>query len=190
MRDLALLKLRLVLGGYLAVHGAQKLFGAFEGHGPEGTGAYFANIGLTPGKELATLAGAAELGGGALTALGLADPLGPVAIAGTMAVAVSTHLDKGPMAQKGGYELPLVNAAAALVLATVGSGRIRLGGRLSAPMALLVTLGAAGLSAFSINKVLTAQREAAALAATKPDIDLAAAEAEIGTELEDLLDEG
>lgn len=33
MRNVALLGTRLVLGGYLAVHGAQKLFGAFGGHG-------------------------------------------------------------------------------------------------------------------------------------------------------------
>ena len=33
MRNVALLGTRLVLGGYLAVHGAQKLFGAFGGSG-------------------------------------------------------------------------------------------------------------------------------------------------------------
>lgn len=31
MRDVALLGTRLVVGSYLAVHGAQKLFGAFGG---------------------------------------------------------------------------------------------------------------------------------------------------------------
>ena len=39
MRDVTLLGARLVLGGYLAVHGAQKLFGAFGGSGLEKTGA-------------------------------------------------------------------------------------------------------------------------------------------------------
>ena len=33
MRDVILLGSRLVLGAYLAVHGAQKLFGAFGGPG-------------------------------------------------------------------------------------------------------------------------------------------------------------
>jgi putative oxidoreductase len=35
MRDTALLGLRLTVGGYLAAHGAQKLFGAFGGRGLE-----------------------------------------------------------------------------------------------------------------------------------------------------------
>jgi uncharacterized membrane protein YphA (DoxX/SURF4 family) len=35
IRDIALLTGRSVLGGYLAAHGAQKLFGTFGGHGRE-----------------------------------------------------------------------------------------------------------------------------------------------------------
>ncbi|MPY94992.1 MAG: DoxX family membrane protein [Acidimicrobiia bacterium] len=189
MRNLALLGLRATLGGYLAAHGAQKLFGSFGGYGLEGTGAFFANLGLTPGKEMAAVAGATELGGGVLTALGLADPLGPVAIAGTMAAASTTHLPKGPFAANGGFELPLTNLAAALALAAVGPGRIRLGGRLSAPMSVLVTLTAVGASAYAASRVIAAQQKPAELPAA-PDVDLAAAEAEVGTQLDDLLDEG
>ena len=33
IRDITLLASRAVLGGYLAAHGAQKLFGTFGGHG-------------------------------------------------------------------------------------------------------------------------------------------------------------
>src|SRR6266849_3649410 len=96
MRDAALLGARLVLGGYLTVHGAQKLFGAFGGHGLDATGAGFESIGLTPGKQMAALAGATELGGGLLTAAGIADPAGPLAIAGAMTVAAATHRANGP----------------------------------------------------------------------------------------------
>ncbi len=60
MRSAALLAGRLVLGGYLAVHGAQKLFGAFDGHGLDATAAGFQRLGLTPSREMATLAGAGE----------------------------------------------------------------------------------------------------------------------------------
>ena len=38
MRNVMLLSARLVLGGYLSVHGAQKLFGVLGGHGLEATG--------------------------------------------------------------------------------------------------------------------------------------------------------
>ena len=53
MRNLMLLGTRLVLGSYLAVHGAQKLFGGSRGFrtGPGRAG--FNRIGLTPGKPMA-----------------------------------------------------------------------------------------------------------------------------------------
>jgi putative oxidoreductase len=86
----------------------------------------FERIGLRPGKVMATAAGASELGGGLLTAAGALSPLGPIAIAGTMAVASVTHRAKGPFAQKGGYELALTNLAGALVLASTGPGRFSL----------------------------------------------------------------
>jgi uncharacterized membrane protein YphA (DoxX/SURF4 family) len=82
MRDVMLLGARLVLGSYLSVHGAQQLFGAFGGPGLEQAGAGFERIGLTPGRPMAALAGSTEFGGGLLTAAGVADPAGPLAIMG------------------------------------------------------------------------------------------------------------
>ncbi len=123
-RDLALLSGRLVLGGYLAAHGAQKLFGSFDGYGIEATSAGFDHLGLKPGAVFARVAGLSELGGGALVALGAGDPLGPVALAGTMVVASSTHLDNGPFSTKSGYELPLTNLATALALWVSGPGAL------------------------------------------------------------------
>ncbi|MGD0833761.1 MAG: DoxX family membrane protein [Candidatus Dormibacteria bacterium] len=46
---------------------------------------------------MAVLAGASELAGGVLTATGIADPLGPVAIAGAMSVATAVHRRQGSM---------------------------------------------------------------------------------------------
>jgi putative oxidoreductase len=122
-RDLALLAGRSVLGGYLAAHGAQKLFGFFGGPGLGPVASAFDRIGLRPGRAMATAAGFSELAGGLLTAAGLADPLGPVAIAGTMTVASATHRANGPFATNQGYELALTNLGAALCLAAAGPGR-------------------------------------------------------------------
>jgi putative oxidoreductase len=121
MRNYALLATRLVLGSYLAVHGAQKLFGSFGGPGLEKAGAGFDRIGLSPGKQMAAAAGITELGGGLLTVAGIADPAGPLAIMGAMSIAATTHRAKGPLSAKGGFELPLTNLAAATALVAAGA---------------------------------------------------------------------
>jgi putative oxidoreductase len=154
MRNAALLGARLILGSYLAVHGAQKLFGAFGGRGLHGTGAGFEAIGLTPGKHMAALAGASELGGGVLTAAGVADPLGPIMIMGTMAVAATTHRANGPLAARGGFELPLTNFAVAAALAAAGPGRFRAGLRLPRPLILLTATVGGTLAAASVAKLI------------------------------------
>jgi len=143
-----------VLGGYLAVHGAQKLFGSFGGHGLDVTTAGFERLGLTPAREMALLAGASELGGGVLTATGIADPLGPVALAGAMAVATLVHHKSGPLQSKGGFELPLTNLALATLLASSAARGSALGPRLPKRWATVVTLGAGALTALSVAKVL------------------------------------
>jgi putative oxidoreductase len=156
MRDITLLGARLVLGGYLTVHGAQKLFGAFGGHGLEKTGAGFEKMGLTPGKEMATLAGATEFGGGLLTATGIAHPLGPLAIMGAMTVASATHRENGPLAANRGFELPLTNLAAAAALAVSGPGRIRLSPPLPRYLTALAVLGGSAVAGVSLAKLLSA----------------------------------
>jgi putative oxidoreductase len=67
---------RLLLGGLFFGHGTQKLFGWFGGHGLDGTAGFFESLGLRPGRQHAIVAGAAEAGGGALLAAGLATPAG------------------------------------------------------------------------------------------------------------------
>jgi putative oxidoreductase len=161
MRDSGTLAIRITLGSYLAVHGAQKLFGAFDGPGLDNAAAMFDQLGLQPGKPFATLAATSELAGGVLTATGVAWPAGPVAIAGAMAVASSVHWDNGPMALKGGYELPLTDMVVALGLAIIGPGRYRLGPHLPRRLTRLIVLGAAATSAYCISKVTAAKKTAA-----------------------------
>ncbi len=166
MRDFALLIARGVVGGYVAAHGAQKLFGTFGGRGLEGTGAGFARMGLEPGPPMAALAGVNELGGGALTALGLGGPIGPIAVAATMATAAGTaHRGKGAFAQSGGPELPIANIATAVALAGTGFGRYSLDHLLSlrVPRVAIATMlaGATAMSAYLVARSVRAQQRAA-----------------------------
>ena len=90
--DIALLVLRLVIGGLLAAHGAQKLFGWFGGFGLRATGGYLADLGFRPGVLFATLAGLAEAAGGLLLVLGLLTPLAGALLMGVLVVvAVAGH---------------------------------------------------------------------------------------------------
>ena|SRR5437588_5325768 len=127
MKDLGLLVLRLTMGGLLAGHGAQKLFGWFGGFGLKGTAGWVESLGLKPGQLWATAASLSEFGGGTLTALGLFHPLGPMATIGAMSMATAkAHWGKPIWASAGGAELPLTNIATALGLALTGPGRYSL----------------------------------------------------------------
>jgi putative oxidoreductase len=127
MTDLALLVLRLVTGGLLAGHGAQKAFGAFGGPGFAGVAGWLESLGLRPGTAWAGAAVSGELGGGALTALGLFNPLGPILQASAMAMAwAKGHAGKPIWAASGGAELPLTNIAAATAVALAGPGKYSL----------------------------------------------------------------
>lgn len=145
--DLGLLALRMTAGGLLVGHGAQKLFGAFGGHGLEGTGGWLESMGLKPGAPWATLAGLSEFGGGMLTALGLAHPVGPIALQGSMAVAARTvHRGKPIWVSEGGAEMPLVYSTIGFALGLAGPGRYSLDRLLGVRVPKrLVALTAAGV---------------------------------------------
>ncbi len=108
-----------------------------------------------------------------MTATGLADPLGPVAIAGAMAVATAVHSDKGPLGGKGGFELPLSNPSAALALAATGPGRFSLdallGRRLPPPVVALAVAGGVALSGTRAANVVRTLRQRAADSRPSPE---------------------
>jgi putative oxidoreductase len=121
--DVGLLILRLVVGLTLAAHGAQKLFGAFGGHGVVGTGGFLESLGFRPGVRHARLAGATEFGAGLLLALGLLTPLAAAGFVGVLFVAsVSVHAKNGFFGTSGGFEYPFVLAVAGWVTAFTGAG--------------------------------------------------------------------
>jgi putative oxidoreductase len=127
MRSIGVLIVRLVVGGLLAGHGAQKLFGAFGGNGLRGTAQWMESVELKPGDVWARAAGGSELGGGILTMLGFLNPLGPIAGIGAMVMAwAKVHLGKPVWATKGGAELPLTNLAVLTALTVAGPGRLSL----------------------------------------------------------------
>ena len=122
--DLGRTILRGVAGPMMIGHGAQKLFGWFDGHGLEATGGFFENLGLRPGKRHATAAGAAETTSGALITLGALTPLASTLGSAVMFTAIrKVHFAKGPWNTNGGYEYNALIIAAVAALAEAGPGR-------------------------------------------------------------------
>ena len=108
---------RVVQGSLMAGHGAQKLFGSFGGPGLEGTSGFMEMLGMRPGRPWAYLAGLSEFAGGVLTALGLFNPLGPLGVIGSMAMATrKAHWGKPIWVTEGGAELPVLNIAISTAL--------------------------------------------------------------------------
>ena len=125
LRDVAVLGARLALGGSIAAHGAQKLFGAFGGPGPEKAAQMMHSLGLRPGDRYATMASASEMASGTLITLGALGPVGPAMLAAIMLVAIETvHRPKGYWASGGGYEMNVMYLAVALLLANHGYGSL------------------------------------------------------------------
>jgi putative oxidoreductase len=121
--NLGLLLLRLLVAALIAGHSFQKLLGWFGGTGFPATAAVFETWGFRPGRPMVAMAGASELTGVTLLALGLLTPLGAAVVIGTMVVAAAPNLRHGMWAHLGGIEVPVVYAGIAAVLAFTGPGR-------------------------------------------------------------------
>ncbi len=121
-----LLLLRMVIGGTMFTHGAQKLFGWFGGGGPRGTAGSFGNMGFRAPLLMALLAGLAECGGVAFAA-GFLTPLAALGVAVVMINAISVvHWSNGFFNGKGGIEFPLTLLTVAVAVAAIGPGRFSL----------------------------------------------------------------
>jgi putative oxidoreductase len=121
--DVGLFLIHAVIGGFVAAHGSQKLFGILGGFGLEGTGQYLEGFGLRPGKLFAFAAGSAEVVGGLAFAAGFFTPGAAALIAATMLVAARTdHAGKGFWIYNGGNEYALTNIAVVIGLAFHGAG--------------------------------------------------------------------
>jgi putative oxidoreductase len=141
--SLGLLILRVVVGLTLAAHGAQKLFGWWGGPGMKGWTQMVSKLRIRPAAPWAWVAALSEFGGGLLVAFGLLSPLGSLAVAGAMLVAIATvHWPNGFWSTKRGYEfnLTLIGSVAALALTGPGTYSLdqALGIHLPEPLTLLV----------------------------------------------------
>jgi putative oxidoreductase len=129
--SVGLLVLRVVLGLYMAAHGAQKLFGWFKGYGLAGTAGFFEQLGFRPGHIFAAIASGTEVVSGLLVAFGLFGPTGPALMVSVMIVAMgSVHGPHGFFAANNGVEVPLLYAAGAFALGLTGFGAFALDGAL------------------------------------------------------------
>src|SRR5262249_58832496 len=121
--NLAFLILRMVGGLPLAAHGAQKLFGWFEGPGPAKLAQGFQAQRFKPVWIWVGLVILGEFGGGLSVALGFLTPLGAAGGVGAMCMAiVKSHWRNGFWNSKRGYEFPLALLAIAVALGLAGPG--------------------------------------------------------------------
>jgi putative oxidoreductase len=118
-----LLLLRLVVGGTMFSHGAQKLFGWFGGGGPRGTAGFMGQLGFRAPLAMALSAGLGEAGG-LVFAAGFLTPLAALGIAVVMINAITlVHWSKGFFNGNGGFEFPLTLLTVAVAVAATGPGR-------------------------------------------------------------------
>ncbi|MBO0865646.1 MAG: DoxX family protein [Mycobacterium sp.] len=122
--DVGLLILRVVVGVTLAAHGYNKFFGG--GRIP-GTARWFESIGMKPGTFHATVAATTEMSAGLGLAAGLLTPIPAAGFVALMFVAAWTvHRPHGFFIINEGWEYVLVLAVTAVVVATVGPGKLSL----------------------------------------------------------------
>lgn len=124
-QDLAILVLRIVVGGIVMQHGLLKLGWVGQGGSIGGVAGWFTGIGLRPGMFWALVATAAEAVGGLLMVIGLGGPLGPGLVAGDLlVVTIVAHVPQGFWAGGGkvGWEFPLPLAAVGFAVALLGNG--------------------------------------------------------------------
>ncbi|MGM9471879.1 DoxX family protein [Pseudarthrobacter sp. YS3] len=117
----AITVLRVILGFLFAAHGWQK----FNEWTVAGTQAAFAQMGVPAAQISAPLVAGLELAGGIALILGVLTRVVAALLALNMLGALFlVHAPAGVFADKGGYELVLLLAAAALALALTGAGRL------------------------------------------------------------------
>jgi len=145
---LGLLIIRLVGGLTIAAHGAQKLFGWFDGPGLTKITQGLEKQGFKPPWLWVILVILGEFGGGLSVALGFLTPLGAAGMFGAMLMAIfKSHWKNGFWNSKRGLEFPLALLAMGVGIGLTGPGMYSLdaliGIALSYPVVFLLLAVAA-----------------------------------------------
>lgn len=122
--DFGLLMARAMLGVVFVFHGAQKLFGWFDGGGFSATVEGFGNLGMPVPTLSAAAAGGAEFFGGIALIVGLLTRLVSIPVAFTMFVAAFAVHGGAFSARAGGMEFPLTLGVMTFALVFTGPGRL------------------------------------------------------------------
>ena len=146
MKDLGLFALRLVFGGLIALHGYPTLFGGsgkkvsgdiekflgpgfnqfMENGGVEKHIGFTKQLGVPAPEVLGSLSAGTEFFGGLALIFGWKSRLASALLLGNMAVAIQKVHAKNGLMNQGGYEMPLLYAAAFATLFLAGPGKIGL----------------------------------------------------------------
>lgn len=122
--SISILILRIVLGTIFFAHGAQKVFGAFGGHGITGVIGMTTSFGLPMPVVMAWIVALIEFAGGIAVFFGFFTRIAAAGICINMTVAIiKVHMKNGFFAPMG-LEFPLSLLAIALSLVVSGGGRI------------------------------------------------------------------
>ena len=121
--NLSMLLVRLLIGSVFIAHGAQKLFGMFNGIGLEGTARIVEGLGFSVPYITAGIWGGIEFVGGVFLILGILVKFSSAAIALTLLVRMwKINLMYGFFIHDGGVEYNILVIAACIPLMLIGGG--------------------------------------------------------------------
>ena len=121
--NFSMLVLRVIIGVIFVAHGAQKLFGMFDGIGIEGTARMMEGLGMPQPCLFASVGGYVEFIGGICLILGILARWSAIAVMITVFIQLwKVNLIYGFFSQNGGIEYDLLAIGACVPIILLGGG--------------------------------------------------------------------